>query len=166
MPNCNFLQERTRCSSYRFLTIFIIYDAVNNIFETVFLCQAHSNLVIGEYMQEYEAEVKVINFLQKRRKEERNLNNIYNVRPEYTMTDQIKQHFNRKNKISNYSCRSLICNNQITKHQNLFSITILHSNGRFRHYFYFCSKKCLDIFKAKIGLIVPILEKQISITNF
>lgn len=158
MPRCN----HEDCNLTNRLSTLIFYDPQNILTEQTFLCQAHSDRIIAKFMQEYENEISIINFLNHRRKEEDKRRDFYDQSNSKTF-ETIQDHYRRKNKISNYSCRSLTCKNEITKKQLRYSVFVIHANGNFRHYFYFCCLKCVNQMRALSGLNVPILEKQLTI---
>lgn len=114
-------------------------------------------------MRSYENIEYLIGEFKKKREGERANTTIYNVKPEYSATDKIQELYRLKNKISNYECRSLICMNKILQKQLRFTCTVLHANGNFRHYLYFCSLKCMDTLKAQTGLYVPIIAGQTNL---
>ncbi len=166
MPRCNFLFESgERCNQTNKISAIIFFDPENFIFEIATLHQQHSDLIIGEAMKSYENESKMIDYLEKRRKEEREARHYYEIKPDYSITDKIKDHYRQKTKISNYICRNPLCNKKLTKHDIKFNAITLHANGNLRHYFYYCSKTCMNTLKAKCGLIVPILNKQLSLVQ-
>jgi len=158
MPRC----QHQDCNLKNKLSAFIFYDSLNYLSEQTFLCQTHSNLVVAKFMQEYENEVRLINFLNRRRKEEGKIKGYYDPN-DTKINETIQDHYRIKNKISNYVCRSLTCKNEIFKNQLRYNIIVIHANGNFRHYFYFCSLKCVNQMRSLIGQKVPILEKQLTI---
>ena len=159
MPRC----AEPDCISNAHLSVFLFYDPFNHFLEQGFRCQRHSDQTLHTYTKPYEDLEIQIQGKKKTREIERKNNNIYNVKPEYNATDKIKELYALKNKISNYQCRSLICGNPIPKHQMRFVCTVLHANGNFRHYLYFCSLKCMNTLKAQTGVKVPILAGQTSL---
>ena len=159
MPRCMYHEG---CNFKNRLTVFIFYDPQNILIEQSFLCQAHSDQIIGRFMQKYEEKVSEINFLNQRRKEEGKIRGYYDPN-DTKINELIRMKYSEKKKISNYVCRSLICNNGIFKNQLRYSVFTIHVNGNFRHYFYFCSLKCVNQMRAFVGLRVPILENQHTI---
>lgn len=156
-PNCNKVVH---------LSLFIFYDPHNHLTQNIYRCQQHSDFTLAKFVESYEKINETIEYLKKQRLAERGRNNIYDVKPEYSVTDKIQKLYSIKNKISNYQCRSNICSNEITKRQLRFECTVLHANGNFRHYLYFCSLKCMNTLKAQTGVSVPILVGQRSLPGF
>lgn len=68
-----------------------------------------------------------------------------------------------KNKILHSVCRNIYCGKQLN-FKNVYTATAYHTNGKFRHCFYFCSWDCWIGFKRMCGYrpTVPIQQKQIS----
>jgi len=165
--NCNFLSENKedKCGK-KSATIFLLFDPENQLLVTTDLCQIHSNSIITQYMQEYTNEAKLISALKEKRKKEKKIVTEPSLIQYSKGYDSIQDHYRRKNKISNYLCRSLTCTNEISKEQKRYSAIAIHSNGKFRHYFYFCSLNCVNQLKAILGLNVPILENQLSLSHF
>jgi len=100
--------------------------------------------------------------------EERRNNNptIYDQKSIKSVNEVIKDKYKIKSQISNKVCRSLICDNPIYSSQQRYTATAYHSTGLMRHYFYFCSLKCVNSFKAVLGLKIPILQGQTTFTQF
>lgn len=164
MPRCNFLLEDEQCNNTKGLTTITILDPENYIIEQSHLCQTHSNIIIGRYMKSYTDIQREIKFLLEERRDYRPT--IYDQKSIKSVNEVVKDKYKIKNQISNKICRSLICDNAIYSNQQRYTATAYHSTGLMRHYFYFCSLKCINTFKASMGLMIPILQKQLTFTQF
>ena len=108
-------------------------------------------------MHSYNETQSRIKFLQEERDNKKY--SMYDQKPLKTVYQKIKDEYKIKNLISNLICRNELCKKQLNQ-KFRFIATAYHSNGKLRHYFYFCSIQCFNQFRAFCGLKVPILQGQ------
>ena len=111
-------------------------------------------------MESYNEIVKEITYLRDQR--DNSSDDMFNQRNVKSKYQVVNDKYRIKNRISNYLCRNIICGIQLTN-KNRFVATVFHSNGKFRHYFYFCSIRCYNTFRAFCGLNVPIITGQLTL---
>ena len=162
MPACK-IQDCKKPSS----TIILIYDPFNHILESTYLCQEDSDRILHFYIEPYETMSSQIQYLNNEMEHLKtaNLESIQKIEKTKEYSLRVKTILTAKNKLSNHTCRNRLCNGEIKKGEKRFTVTAIHDLG-FRHYLYFDKLDCLNTFKAKIGLSVPILEKQLTISNY
>ena len=162
MPSCN-IKDCKRPST----TIILIYDPFNHIYESAYLCQFDSDNILRHCIESYEtmsAQVQYLNDEMAHIKTA-DIDSIAKIEKTKEYSNKVKTILIAKNKLSNHTCRNRLCNEEIRKGQKRFTVTAIHDFG-FRHYLYFDKLDCLNTLRAKIGLGVPILNKQLSIANY
>ena len=162
MPACN-IKNCTRPTT----TFVLVYDPFNHIYESAYLCQIDSDQILQHYIESYEtmsAQIQHLNGEMEHLKTA-NLDSLAKIEKTKEYSTKVRTILIAKNKLSNHTCRNRLCNTEIKKREKRYTVTAIHDFG-FRHYLYFDKLDCLNQFKAKVGMYVPILENQLSLTKY
>jgi hypothetical protein len=166
---CSFLDiNNHKCDVKHDLKYLLFRDPNTRQHQEIELCTHH----FGETVQEplilpVEKLRRKLDNLMARNNRERQIakkNEVpFNYKERQGQVDHVRKAIQRQ---LSFKCSNVICGTSLSTLNPLYSMMVISGLGKVSYKFYFCTKACWDKMRIRTGVLKPIINKSVPLTEF